>query len=140
MMMEHSLSISTAASERSQDSLFSPISFASSTPLIAKPLKLVNFYPHLYLLTLKKSPLRKKREMRVEGHRGAGLLEPENSLKAFQRAIDLEIDGVELDVLLQSFHDLFLTIYRYGFPKMVSPLLFMVSKKMVAVSTLRTEL
>lgn len=85
--MEHSLSISTAASERSQDSLSSPISFMSSTPLMAKqPLRL--------------SPLRKKREMRVEGHRGAGLLEPENSLKAFQRAIDLGIDGVELDVWL----------------------------------------
>jgi len=40
----------------------------------------------------------RKNGMRFEGHRGAGLLEPENTLKAFQKAIDLGIDGVELDV------------------------------------------
>jgi len=40
--------------------------------------------------------------MRFEGHRGAGLLEPENTLKAFQKAIDLDLDGVELDVWLSA--------------------------------------
>jgi len=44
------------------------------------------------------SAIARKNGMRFEGHRGAGLLEPENTLKAFQRAIDLGIDGVELDV------------------------------------------
>jgi len=44
------------------------------------------------------SPLRKKGGMRFEGHRGAGLLEPENTLKSFQRGIDLDLDGIELDV------------------------------------------
>jgi len=37
---------------------------------------------------------------RVEGHRGAGFLEPENTLKSFQRAIDLGLDGIETDVWL----------------------------------------
>jgi len=36
--------------------------------------------------------------MRIEGHRGAGYLEPENTIKAFKRAIELGLDGVELDV------------------------------------------
>jgi len=40
----------------------------------------------------------KKFPIRIEGHRGAGHLEPENSLKAFKRAIELGIDGVEFDV------------------------------------------
>jgi len=42
----------------------------------------------------------KKYQMRVEGHRGAGYLEPENSIKAFKRAIEIGLDGVELDVWL----------------------------------------
>ena len=42
----------------------------------------------------------KKHPMRIEGHRGAGHLEPENSLKAFNKAIELGIDGVEFDVRL----------------------------------------
>jgi glycerophosphoryl diester phosphodiesterase len=37
---------------------------------------------------------------RIEAHRGAGNLEPENSIKAFKRAIELGLDGVELDVWL----------------------------------------
>ena len=36
----------------------------------------------------------------VVGHRGAGDLEPENTLAAFSRAIELELDAVELDVRL----------------------------------------
>jgi len=42
----------------------------------------------------------KRFPMRIEGHRGAGHLEPENSLKAFNKAIELGIDGVEFDVWL----------------------------------------
>lgn len=42
----------------------------------------------------------KKYPMRIEGHRGAGHLAAENSLKAFKKAIELGIDGVELDVWL----------------------------------------
>jgi glycerophosphoryl diester phosphodiesterase len=36
------------------------------------------------------------------GHRGASGYEPENSLIAFQKAIDLKVDGIELDVHLSS--------------------------------------
>ena len=36
--------------------------------------------------------------MRI-GHRGAAALEPENTLRAFGRAIELGVDFVELDVL-----------------------------------------
>jgi glycerophosphoryl diester phosphodiesterase len=32
------------------------------------------------------------------GHRGAGGLEPQNTLRAFQRAIDLSVDAVEFDI------------------------------------------
>jgi len=42
----------------------------------------------------------KKYSMRMEGHRGAGFLEPENSIKAFKRAIELGLEGVEFDVWL----------------------------------------
>jgi glycerophosphoryl diester phosphodiesterase len=36
------------------------------------------------------------------GHRGARGYEPENTLKAFQKALDLNADGIELDVHLSS--------------------------------------
>lgn len=36
------------------------------------------------------------------GHRGAAGYEPENTLMAFQKALDLKIDGIELDVHLSS--------------------------------------
>lgn len=36
------------------------------------------------------------------GHRGAKGLEPENTLISFQKAIDLKVDGIELDVHLSS--------------------------------------
>jgi len=78
------LSISTAASDKSLDFPFSPVVFPGMVGYEAK-VKL-------------ESPSKKKGGMRFEGHRGAGALEPENTLKAFQKAIDLEIDGVELDV------------------------------------------
>jgi glycerophosphoryl diester phosphodiesterase len=42
----------------------------------------------------------KKYQMKVEGHRGAGYLEPENSIRAFKRAIELGIESVEFDVWL----------------------------------------
>jgi len=67
--------------------LFSPMLFNGSNLMHAK----TNF-----------SPLRKKGGMKFEGHRGAGLLEPENTLKAFQRGIDLDLDGIELDVWLSA--------------------------------------
>jgi len=78
-----SISTATTASDKSQDSVFSPGFFPGSTLILAKN----NF-----------SPIKKKGGMKFEGHRGAGLLEPENSLKAFQRGIDLDLDGIELDV------------------------------------------
>jgi glycerophosphoryl diester phosphodiesterase len=42
--------------------------------------------------------LQKKYKFRVEGHRGAGLLELENTLLAFKRAIAIGLDGIELDI------------------------------------------
>jgi len=42
----------------------------------------------------------KKYFMKVEGHRGAGFLEPENSIKAFKKAVELGLDSVEFDVWL----------------------------------------
>jgi len=42
----------------------------------------------------------KRKHFRIEGHRGAGFLEPENTMPAFLRAIDMKLDGVELDVFL----------------------------------------
>ena len=36
----------------------------------------------------------------VTGHRGAAGLEPENTLRSFQRALDLGVDAIELDVHL----------------------------------------
>jgi len=78
-----SVSTATTASDKSENSVFSPGFFPGSNLIVAKS----NF-----------SPTKKKGGMRFEGHRGAGLLEPENSLKAFQRGIDLDLDGIELDV------------------------------------------
>jgi glycerophosphoryl diester phosphodiesterase len=40
------------------------------------------------------------KEMIVTSHRGAGFLEPENTLRAIRRAIDLGADQVEIDVHL----------------------------------------
>lgn len=37
----------------------------------------------------------------VFGHRGAAGLEPENTLRSFQRAVDLGVDAIELDVHLK---------------------------------------
>ena len=36
--------------------------------------------------------------MRIIGHRGAAGLAPENTLPSFQRALELDVDGIELDV------------------------------------------
>ena len=36
------------------------------------------------------------------GHRGAKGYEPENTLASFQKAIELQVDGIELDVHLSS--------------------------------------
>ncbi len=44
---------------------------------------------------------RRKRPL-IIAHRGARLEAPENTLPAFQRALDLGADGIELDVLLTS--------------------------------------
>jgi len=46
----------------------------------------------------------KKYAMKIEGHRGAGYLEPENSIKAFKRAIELGLESVEFDVWLTKDH------------------------------------
>ena len=40
--------------------------------------------------------------MKKIGHRGASSYEPENSLLSFGKAIDLSVDGIELDVHLSS--------------------------------------
>ena len=40
--------------------------------------------------------------MKKIGHRGASGYEPENTLISFQKAIDLSVDGIELDVHLSS--------------------------------------
>jgi glycerophosphoryl diester phosphodiesterase len=42
----------------------------------------------------------RKYQMKIEGHRGAGYLEPENSIRAFKRAIELGLESVEFDVWL----------------------------------------
>eukprot|EP00331_Platyophrya_macrostoma_P000090 CAMPEP_0176406314 /NCGR_PEP_ID=MMETSP0127-20121128/805_1 /TAXON_ID=938130 /ORGANISM="Platyophrya macrostoma, Strain WH" /LENGTH=286 /DNA_ID=CAMNT_0017785431 /DNA_START=27 /DNA_END=887 /DNA_ORIENTATION=- len=46
------------------------------------------------------TPFGRRNKMRIEGHRGMGRHEPENTLQSFARAIDEELDGVELDVWL----------------------------------------
>lgn len=38
------------------------------------------------------------RRMRIYGHRGASIVEPENTLAAFRVALDMGVDGLELDV------------------------------------------
>jgi glycerophosphoryl diester phosphodiesterase len=78
-----SISTATTASDKSQDSVFSPGFFPGSNLIIAKS---------------NMTPIKKKGGMRFEGHRGAGLLEPENTLMSFQRGIDLDLDGIEFDV------------------------------------------
>ncbi len=40
--------------------------------------------------------------MKIYAHRGASAEFPENTIAAFQRAIDLRADGIELDVHLSS--------------------------------------
>ena len=47
--------------------------------------------------------------MRIIGHRGAAGLVPENTLPSFQKALDLEVDGIELDV--HWVHDRLLVIH-----------------------------
>src|SRR6478736_2939754 len=47
----------------------------------------------------------------IIGHRGAKGYQPENTLSSFQKALDMKVDGIELDVHLSSdgeiivFHD-----------------------------------
>jgi len=36
--------------------------------------------------------------VKTYGHRGASKIEPENTLRSFQRALDMGVDGIELDV------------------------------------------
>lgn len=38
------------------------------------------------------------RRMRIYGHRGASIVEPENTLAAFRVALDMGVDGLEFDV------------------------------------------
>jgi glycerophosphoryl diester phosphodiesterase len=47
------------------------------------------------LIDFRRAPARPSRI----GHRGAAALEPENTLRSFRRAIELEVDFVEFDVL-----------------------------------------
>ncbi len=47
-----------------------------------------------------KGPLFPKKQLFIEGHRGCKGIEPENTLRAFKRAVELGIDSVELDVWL----------------------------------------
>jgi len=44
--------------------------------------------------------LNRRFPIRLEGHRGAGDLEKENTLQAFKRAIEIGLDGVEIDIWL----------------------------------------
>jgi len=46
------------------------------------------------------APDGRRNKMRIEGHRGMGRFEPENTLQSFARSIDEELDGIELDVWL----------------------------------------
>jgi glycerophosphoryl diester phosphodiesterase len=44
----------------------------------------------------------KKYSMKKIGHRGAKGYEPENTLVSFQKALDMQVDGIELDVHLSA--------------------------------------
>jgi len=46
------------------------------------------------------TPFGRRNKMRNEAHRGMGSYEPENTLQAFARACDEQLDGIELDVWL----------------------------------------
>jgi len=46
------------------------------------------------------APFGRRNKMRIEGHRGMGRYEPENTLQSFARTIDEQLDGIELDVWL----------------------------------------
>jgi len=46
------------------------------------------------------TPFGRRNKMRNEAHRGMGLHEPENTLQAFTRACEEQLDGIELDVWL----------------------------------------
>jgi len=48
------------------------------------------------------SPYFRKNKFRIEGHRGFGKYQPENTYRAFTSAIDAGLDGIELDVWLTS--------------------------------------
>lgn len=63
----------------------------------------------------------KKRLTRIEGHRGAGYLAAENTLEAFQKGADLDLDGVELDVThyIILTHNLQVFVSQDGFPVVV---------------------
>ena len=50
----------------------------------------------------KSKPERLIKKCYVIGHRGAAGLAPENTLAAFKRALNLDVDAIELDVLLTS--------------------------------------
>lgn len=52
--------------------------------------------------TLRPLWLEKTQKMLKIAHRGAKAYEPENTLQAFQKALDLQSDGIELDVHLSS--------------------------------------
>jgi len=45
-------------------------------------------------------PFGRRNKMRIEGHRGMGRYEPENTLQSFARSVDEQLDGIELDVWL----------------------------------------
>jgi glycerophosphoryl diester phosphodiesterase len=44
------------------------------------------------------APTQKRFDVRIEAHRGAGRSRPDNSIQAFMRAVELQLEGVELDV------------------------------------------
>jgi len=52
--------------------------------------------------TLETSPQFRRNKFRIEGHRGFGKHEPENTYQAFTSAIHHKLDGIELDVWLTS--------------------------------------
>jgi glycerophosphoryl diester phosphodiesterase len=52
--------------------------------------------------SLKTNDQRRPENLHVIGHRGAAGLAPENTLAAFSKALDIGVDGVELDVQLSA--------------------------------------